>query len=580
MPAFDSDRYQDYVRNGDRSRFQSLNSKRWSRLRELVLGECLEGKGRFTKAIEETVRGLCGDPSWLLPAHDRGAGVFHGGEPYVDLAVAMNGHEMALTAWLLEDRLSGDTVRLLRSEVSRRLTQPVFKMINGTASPEMVRRQWWATADNNWNAVCTAGAIGAILATEDSREVRAKAIEWALRNMDDFLSGFGTEGYCSEGVGYWSYGFGHYLVLAELIRDQTGGKVDLYAGEQVRKVASAVTQLEIADNLFPAFADCSLESSPDPLVLDLVRWRLDRQPFPGDAGGILAGASTIYQTLVNLNARRGAPVRGETADAPLPLRSWFAKSGVCVVRPSKPGALAAAWKGGHNDEHHNHNDVGSTVVAWKGKPLLADIGSMVYRAETFSSERYHLTVHSSFGHPVPVPNGMLQAQGRAAAAKVVATDFSDARDSLTMDLVAAYPGAGLRKLERQWTYSRTGDGQLVVEDRFEFSKPAPFATALVGLGEWRLLEKHKQGARFSLKAEGGATLEVAAECSGPPSWEVCRIENPGKESGHRLGLALADASPAGFIRMTIRPAGDGAPTGETLPVRSAPRKLTDPRRAP
>ena len=578
MPKFDPERYLDYVTNGDRTRYQDINSRRWDRFRRLVMGECLEGKGRFVPAIDETVRSLCSDPSWILPAHDRDALVFKGAPPYADLGVAMNGYQMAHAAWMLDGRLPAETLKLMRENVAKRLTGPVLKTIDGTAPKNVLSGHWWARCNHNWNAVCTAGAVGAILATEPSRETRAKAVEWAVRNMDVFLSGFGKDGYCSEGLGYWNFGFGHFAVLAEELRAQTGGAVDLFRKESVRRIAAAPALLEIADEVYPAFADCGLNAKPDQSLMELVKWRLAKEPFTGKPSGPIAGTGMIYQTMTELVARQEARAADAGKKTALPLRSWFEDSGVCVARPAKPGAMAVAWKGGHNAEHHNHNDVGTTVVVWKGKPVIADPGSMVYRAETFSKDRYRLPIMGSFGHSVPVVAGFLQADGAKCRGKVLGTNFTGSQDSITIDLTSAYPGSGVTKLERQWTYQREGDGVLVIEDRFGFEKPAAFATALVGFGDWYLVAGKEGSARFVIDGGKGAVLQVDAAFSGRGEWQVTKINNPGKPAAIRLGLALADPAASGSIKMTIRPAT--AVTGTKLPAASAPEKLADPRKAP
>jgi len=34
--------------------------------------------------------------------------------------------------------------------------------------------------------------------------------------------------------------------------------------------------------------------------------------------------------------------------------------------------------GGHNDESHNHNDVGTSILIYNGNPVLVDVGSGAY----------------------------------------------------------------------------------------------------------------------------------------------------------------------------------------------------------
>jgi hypothetical protein len=184
----------------------------------------------------------------------------------------------------------------------------------------------------------------------------------------------------------------------------------------------------------------------------------------------------------------------------------------------------------------------------------------------------------SFGHSVPVVAGFLQADGAKCRGKVLGTNFTGSQDSITIDLTSAYPGSGVTKLERQWTYQREGDGVLVIEDRFGFEKPAAFATALVGFGDWYLVAGKEGSARFVIDGGKGAVLQVDAAFSGRGEWQVTKINNPGKPAAIRLGLALADPAASGSIKMTIRPAT--AVTGTKLPEATAPEKLADPRKAP
>lgn len=581
MPAFDPERYLDFTTNGNRTRYQEINTRRWDRLKRLVLGECLEGKGRFVPAIDETAKSLCGDPSWVLPAHDPGAGVFKGDAPFVDLGVAMNGYQMALSAWLLQDRLAPETLEMMREQVSKRLTGPVMKTIDGTATADVKNGHWWARCNHNWNAVCTTGAVGAILATEASPEVRAKAIGWAETNMAAFLSGFGKDGYCSEGVSYWSYGFGHFTHLAELLRWHTKGAVDLFKPAQVKIIAAAPSALELADGVYPAFADCGLNAAPDPLLVELLRWRLSAQPFSGNAAAPLAENTQIYFTLGNIAARSEAGAMGHAKAPALPLRSWFPHSGVCVARPAQGAGLSVAWKGGNNAEHHNHNDVGTTLIAWRGRPVIADPGAMVYNAKTFSKDRYRMPIMSSYGHSVPVVGGMLQAPGGKCVGKVVSQSFKDERDEILMDLASAYPDSDLKQLTRRWDYSREGDTSLVIEDRFEFGKPADFATALVGMGDWFLVNQAENETSFLMDGGHGAVLAVTVESSGPRTWQVTQVPNPGKTSPSRLGIGLMSPAAAGWIRMTITPAPSDAGSKLTkIAPATVPELLADARRAP
>src|SRR6202046_1535698 len=59
----------EYKRNGNRSHFERYYFTRRTRLLDLVLGECVEGKGRF---LDEIINGIwleCEETFWGVPAH-------------------------------------------------------------------------------------------------------------------------------------------------------------------------------------------------------------------------------------------------------------------------------------------------------------------------------------------------------------------------------------------------------------------------------------------------------------------------------------------------------------------------------
>jgi uncharacterized protein YfaT (DUF1175 family) len=77
---------------------------------------------------------------------------------------------------------------------------------------------FWLWATHNWNAVCLAGTVGTALAVVESSRDRAWFVAVAEERIRSFLRGFTPDGYCSEGLGYWNYGFGHYVWLGEMLR--------------------------------------------------------------------------------------------------------------------------------------------------------------------------------------------------------------------------------------------------------------------------------------------------------------------------------------------------------------------------
>jgi hypothetical protein len=225
---------------------------------------------------------------------------------------------------------------------------------------------------------------------------------------------------------------------------------------------------------------------------------------------------------------------------------------ICRPASGNPRGLGAALKGGHNAEQHNHNDVGSFVVALGSATPLLDPGAEVYTRRTFSSRRYESNVLNSFGHPVPRVAGKLQREGRQAAAKVLKTGFADAEDTLVLDIRSCYDVPELTRLVRTFVFSREGRGSLTVSDEVEFKSPQEFETVLITLVPW------KQDGDDKLVIGKGDEAIQAKIASGEHSFRLQATEIhedlPGKIVPKRLGIVLTEPVRQAVIRVTIAPA--------------------------
>jgi hypothetical protein len=126
---------------------------------------------------------------------------------------------------------------------------------------------------------------------------------------------------------------------------------------------------------------------------------------------------------------------------PLPKDVWLSDIQVMVARDeegSTDGFFLAA-KGGHNDESHNHNDIGNYVVYYDGIPLLIDVGSGTYTRRTFSDERYSIWFNRSDYHNVPTINGEVQKPGPEYKAMAVSHVAKKNSSSMALNIGMAYP---------------------------------------------------------------------------------------------------------------------------------------------
>jgi hypothetical protein len=549
IPEQPDELYLDFSRTGNRTRWQRVAGRRRGRVQTLVLAECLENKGRFIPAFEEIVRAICSERTWVMPAHDRSLTNFKGTSIDIDLGSSMLAWSLATADYLLADKLSTNTRRLIRNNLERRIFTPYTDMVEGKRT-----KNWWMTTTNNWNAVCLGSVTGPALATIESPQRRAFFIMAAEKYSKYFLKGFTADGYCSEGLGYWNYGFGYYIMLSETIYQATKGKVDLLRDPKVKQIATFGSNIEILNGVYPAFADCSVRAQPSSRLMYFVSRRLGLGLRSWEQIEAVSPSGSLYQSMMYSfpnSASRTAPA--QTASKGPGIRSWFDNAGVLICRPS-PGSssrLAVALKGGHNSEHHNHNDVGSFIVVLGDKPLLLDPGGEVYTARTFSGRRYESNVLNSYGHPVPIVAGKLQRTGSRARGRVVSKTFTDSTDTLVLDISSAYDVPELKKLERKYVYSRIGAGSLLVTDEVKFSRPCDFGTALITFSRW------KQTSPSTLMVyDSGEALRVEIKVAGADFEirpETIEEDVSARKQPIRLGINLKGTVNGALISLKITP---------------------------
>ncbi|MDP6635522.1 MAG: heparinase II/III family protein [Phycisphaerae bacterium] len=550
LPVQSDELYLDFSRTGNRSRWQRVASARRSRIGLFTVAECLENHGRFITDLEKVITAVCSERTWVYPAHDRSLANFKGKIIDIDLASSYVGWELATAKYLLGDKLSAKTRKLIDANLRKRIFDPYMAMVSGKR-----RANWWLSTTNNWNAVCLAGVTGAALANIESRAERAKYVAAAMKYSKSFLAGFTSDGYCSEGLGYWSYGFGNYVQLAETIWQATGGRIDMMEADNVRAPAMFPQKIEIMGGVSPAFADCSVNARASRDMVHFLSRRYSLGADPDDDKDLAGFKGRLPESMIfSFSSSISAIHRGHASAGP-GVRTWFDKAGVLICRPKAKSKclIGVALKGGHNAEHHNHNDVGSYVVVAGKTPVLVDPGAEVYTSRTFSSKRYVSGVLNSLGHPVPRIAGKLQQTGRGAKGTVVKTNFTDDADTLVLDIRSAYvkQSPHLTKLNRTFTYSRLGTGSLTVVDDVAFSKAASFETALITLGKWE-----RSGNDAVIVSDGGRKLRVEINTGGAEygvKSEQIKEDVKTKTLPTRIGIALKAPVTKATVTLKITP---------------------------
>lgn len=549
LPKADDALYLDFSKTGNRDRWQNTEFQVRNRMSTLALAECLEDKGAFLKPLEEAIKELCAERTWVYPAHDKSLRNFNGTQIDIDLGSSRVGWDLATIKYLLGDKLSPATRQLIHDNVEKRILKPYRDMVTGERD-----ENGWLRVTQNWNAVCHAGVVGAALAESDSAEDRAWFIAAAQHYLPNFLSGFGKDGYCSEGMGYWNYGFGHYLMLSETVRQSTGGKIDWMAEPGARLPSLFGRRAEIMFGVYPSIADCHPGSRPDPQIDTYICQRFGLSPCTPGRDIFTRPSGPLFTTaLFSFLPEQMPKISSGKLPEESPLRTWFSDGGVLICRqkPNIKVPFAVTLKGGNNNEHHNHNDLGSYIVMVNKSTVLIDPGSEVYTARTFSSKRYESDVLNSFGHDVPVVAGKLQSTGAKFRAEVLRKEFTDEKDTLSLNLAKGYAVPTLKRLERAFTYQRGDKPSLTVLDEVEFTQPETFETALVTWGQWK-----KVSDKELLFTESTGAVRVKIETGGVPfdiTSKQLEANVTTATKATRLGLVLKQPVTKGTVRLTITP---------------------------
>jgi len=474
-PTLSADLYLSYLRTGEREPYEDAQRLRRSMLYRLVLAEWLQSEGEFIDAIENIAWSRLEETNWAWPAHAP-KGLDFPNHPTLDLAAAMTALDFAEIDYLLADRLSPQLRARLRSEVERRVIGPFLDRHD----------HWWLHSTdekqvNNWTAVCVGGAVGAALYLEDDKDRLAQIIARGLASLSDYLDTFTGDGGSSEGPDYWSYGFGNFAVFAHLLACRTGGQIDLLDDAFVGSIAQFPVRTMLVPGIWASFSDS--DSSPElhPGLLSLLARTLSL-PQLKKLGVKNDFSITRYNQFIWPLRQFAWPLPEATAPLIPERHDWYPELGWMISRlaPEDPDALCMAIKGGHNDEMHNQNDIGSFIVVAGSTVLLTDPGRGRYSKAYFGPERYANLMTSSRGHSVPLVNGFEQAAGQSHCAHILNHGADAEKDWLELDMTAAYPdAAGLTSLVRKVTFKRQGRGAIELCDTFAFASRSVLTSALI-----------------------------------------------------------------------------------------------------
>jgi hypothetical protein len=467
----------EYTRNGNRSRYEAISFGRREQLAALVIGECMEGKGRFLDDILNGVWTICEETYWGVPAHiglqKRGPGLPDVSEPTVDLFAAETGMLMAWTYYLVGDELAKISPLVperMRAEVQRRII-----------SVNLSRDDFWwmgfSRTVNNWNPWICSNWLTAVLVFEDDPDRRAASVHKIMRCLDNFLDPYPRDGGCDEGPSYWGRAGGSLFDCLELLRSATNNAVNVFDKPLIKEIGRYICKAYIHDQYFINFADAPAKQEADASLI----FRYGRSI--SDSTIMRFGSYLGRRQGLGSGARKGQfgslgrllpaifglqELQNTDPKEPLLREFWLPDLQVMGARSSENSVQGfyVAAKGGHNAESHNHNDVGNFIVYYDGSPVIIDVGVETYTAKTFSKDRYSIWTMQSAYHNLPTINGVMQKDGREYHASDVKFAADEKTVRFSLDIARAYPTeAKVKSWMRTITLDRGRD--VVINDRYE-----------------------------------------------------------------------------------------------------------------
>ena len=475
-PVVKATDYLEFIRSGDRR--QGVYSACSNALISLVMGELVEGNGRFTDQIINGVWFYSEQTWWGWSAHlgsqKVGSGLPDVNDPYVDLGVGEVTSNLSWTWYLFKDEF--DKVHPL---ISKRLKQEIT---NKALNPYFERNDFGYMGfkggrPNNWNPWINYNMLNCFLLMESDPDKKVAEVDKVINSLDKFLNGYSDDGGCDEGPSYWGAAGALLYESLEVLKTATGGKFDVFDDQLVQNIGKYFYQVNIHAPYFINFADADATTGGSPSSVYRYGKAINdpaMQQFGAYLGklnkwGEGSFGGKICDQIKNLTLL--SEIKNAEAKEALVADFWLPDTEVAGARDKEGSYMGFFFgaKGGFNAESHNHNDIGTCVMYYDGKPCLIDLGREEYTAKTFSSRRYEIWTMQSGYHNLPVINGVDQKEGAKFKAKNSTFSANVRSATFSTDIAGSYPeNAKVKSWVRSYTLNR--GKSFVISDKYELAE--------------------------------------------------------------------------------------------------------------
>jgi len=448
----------------------------------------------YFRSLIEVIWGLCNEYTWAPLGHynsyyDRTPEDFDPG--LIDIFAASTAFSLAEIKSLFKDRFP----KLLTDRIT-------YEIRRHTIEPYITRKFFWENHNNNWTSVC-AGAVGGVLMYEDPEEFK-RQLPRLQASMQCYLDSYEDDGMCVEGTAYWGFGFGFFTVFATLLREFTNGEIDYFKLPKVKAISQFAQKMLIQPNVLAMFGDVNAREGYwvglHHMMKDIYGDHIEK--IPADQATIVAYCHWAFavRSVVYFNPDYvGYKLENRIYTAPV--TNYFIK---------RTDNYGLAFKGGNQWESHNHNDVGSFILARNNQQIFCDFGYIGpghwpgYQGD----RRNEYFQPSSFSHSVPYFDG--KGQGGDATDKARAV-YNEQDGTVYMDFTLGYSKIThptLKKAERTLTPL---DDMIKIYDRYEFDSEVKITERFVTTIKPRIEGNSVIMDDVRFTCHGGATLNIVEQ---------------------------------------------------------------------
>lgn len=443
VPQISYSSYLKFFESGIRKDFEEEYFKKRKQLTALALYLQWSNSQKALDYFKELLWSISNEFSWCLGAHLHFDDIGFIGESnkIIDLFSAETAETLSEIIIIHKDKLDKMLIKHIKNQIKERVLNP------------FINEKWeWEEATHNWSAVC-AGCIGITALILENGERQDEIIRRVEKSLEYYLSGFSNDGVSLEGIGYWTYGLGYYIYYKSLKNED----IEDNHIEKILAICNFPQAVQISEEVFVPFSDVPPNMSlPSGLISYLYQKYKINLPIVSQITSfdfdhcyrwahISRNLWWTSDEIFNNNLKDGINLFNES--------QWF------TLRDKD---VFFAIKGGSNNEPHNHNDLGSFVLAVDGNIILTDLGAGPYTAGYFGKERYTYDNTRSYYHSVPLINGFEQSKTNENC-NFGLEDCDKDNINLIIDITNAYSKARIESYKRKVKYSYE-NRELIIND--------------------------------------------------------------------------------------------------------------------